>query len=78
MGPSEGSCVLATGRGQVALSSQCPLVTSDLWAPGVADSPHWASGGEGGPKVAVSPPCLSPPGPLSSLTGNGECGEQPH
>lgn len=43
MGPSETSCVLATGRGQVALSRQHPPATSDLWAPGAADSPHWAS-----------------------------------
>lgn len=43
MGPSKTSCVLATGRGQVALSRQRSLATSDLWAPGAADSPNWAS-----------------------------------
>lgn len=46
MGPSERSCVLATGLSRVALSSPCPLATSDLWVPWVADPLNWASWGE--------------------------------
>lgn len=72
MGPSERSCVLATGLSRVALSSPCPLATSDLWVPWLL-TPSTGLPGESIPERTVVPqPCSLPSRASSSFTGNVE------
>lgn len=68
MGPSGRSCVLATGRGLVALSSRRLLATCEPWVPGAAGPPPRPPWGGAPPGLPCHPHlALSPPQGLSVL-----------